>query len=162
MIRFSLMFGLLMAAYYAIAVTQTFDAMLYQILRANAWVSWKVLNFLGMRCTLSETAIRSARFAVNVRRGCDAVEPVWFFASAVISFPGALTRKLVGIVIGGSVIAVANVVRITSLFLVGLYFPKFFPSAHLEIWPAALVLLACLLFISWIAWTRRASGHASN
>ena len=154
---FGLKFGLLMAAYYALVLVPFFDRMLYGYLEANARISGAVLGLLGQANTVSEVTIRSAGFAVAVRRGCDAVEPAWFFCSAVLAFPAPLRRKLAGMLAGSAAILALNLVRIVSLFLLGLDAPRFFPAAHLEIWPAAFILAAVLLWAGWIRWARRAS-----
>ena len=160
-LRFGLTFAALMAAYYAIAVTQTFDGMLNEVLRWNALASGALLDALGQGIHTTGTVIRSARFSVNVRRGCDAVEPVWYFAAAVLSFPAPIVRKLAGIAVGALLICAVNVVRIASLFIVGAYYPRSFSTIHLEIWPASLILLATLLWIAWISWVRRTTRGAT-
>jgi hypothetical protein len=73
-LRFGVTSALLMAAYYAAAITPAFDEFLNQALKGNALASDKLLNLIGMDCTAVGTTIRSPRFAVNVRRGCDAID----------------------------------------------------------------------------------------
>ena len=161
-LRFGATFALLMAAYYAVAATQTFDQALYRVLRWNAVASAGLLNLVGQGCTVAATSVRSGRFAVNICRGCDAVEPAWFFCAAVLAFPAAWRQKLKGVVLGSLAIGVVNLVRISSLFLVGVYFPGSFQTIHLEVWPAGLIILASLMWVSWIAWVRRPSSDASD
>jgi exosortase/archaeosortase family protein len=157
-IRFGLCFAILVAAYYAVAVTSGFDQVLFRILHWNAVASCALLNLFGQSCTITGTVISSAAFSENIRRGCDAVEPVWFFAAAVLSFLAPARLKLAGIVVGAALICAANIVRISSLFVIGTYYPRLFPAAHLEIWPALLIILASVLWVAWILWARRCSA----
>jgi len=161
-LRFGLSFALLMALYYGVAVTPWFDQVLYQILRWNAQLSGAVLDALGQDTRTQDTLIRSARFAVNIRRGCDAVEPIWYFSAAILAFPSPWLPKALGITVGAVLIAAANILRIVSLFLLGVYFPRSFAVAHLEIWPALLILLACALWVGWLVWLRRRPRHAAS
>jgi exosortase/archaeosortase family protein len=154
-LRFGTGFSALMALYYAVALTPGFDRVLFYCLAWNARASNAVLNLLGQETYASDLTIRSARFAINVRRGCDAFEPAWFFCAAVVSFPAPFRRKLAGILAGCTLIFATNIVRISSLYLIGLNWPRFFGPAHLEIWPIALILLAVFLWISWIGYSRK-------
>jgi exosortase H (IPTLxxWG-CTERM-specific) len=154
---FGLKFGLLMALYYGLVLLPFFDGLLYAYLKANARATGAILNALGTSCTVTEVTIRTAGFGMSIRRGCDAIEPAWFFCAAVISFPGPWSRKLPGILVGTAVVLAANIIRLVSLFLIGLRDPKIFAAAHLEIWPAAFILLAVLLFVGWIGWARRSA-----
>jgi len=155
MLLFGLKFGALMASYYAVILLPSFDRLLYVYLRANAWASNAVINLLGQSSHVFGVTIRSSGFAIGVRRGCDAVEPAWFFCAAVFSFPAALSRKIPGILAGAAAILVLNLARIVSLFFIGLHCRGLFSIMHLEIWPAAFIVVAVLLWMGWIRWARR-------
>jgi len=162
--RFGLMFGALMGLFYLLILAPVFDRMLYSYLEANAWLANGILNGLGQETHVSEITIRAARYAITVRRGCDAVEPSWFFCAALLSFPAPFTRKLVGIIVGALLLQALNLIRIVSLFFIGLHRPQFFNTAHVEIWPAVFIVVAISLWIGWISWTRgpgRVTPHAA-
>jgi exosortase family protein XrtM len=150
---FGLKFGVLMALFYALLLTPFFDRLLYVYLGINARLASAILNWLGQASHVSEITIRSAKFAVTVRRGCDAVEPAWFFCAAVLSFPASFVRKIPGMLAGVVLILALNLLRIVSLYFIGLQFPRFFAMAHLEIWPAIFIVMAILLWAGWIGWT---------
>ena len=150
---FGLKFGVLMVLLYALLLMPFFDHLLYVYLGANARLASAILNWLGQASQVSEITIRSAKFAITVRRGCDAVEPAWFFCAAVLSFPASLARKIPGMLAGVTLILALNLVRIVSLYFIGLHFPRFFAMAHLEIWPAIFIVMAILLWVGWIGWT---------
>ncbi|HTQ31260.1 MAG TPA: exosortase H [Opitutaceae bacterium] len=154
-LNFGLKFGALMALFYAVSLVPFFDRLLYVYLAANARLSGAILNWFGQASHVSEVTIRSARFAISVRRGCDAIEPAWFFCAAVLSFPAPWARKIPGLLAGAALILVMNLARIVSLFLIGVYSPRFFSVAHLEIWPVLFILAAILFWAIWIKWSRR-------
>jgi len=164
MVGFALRFILLMSLYYALVLLPFFDRLLYSYLCANARITNGILNVLGTDSHVFEATIRSARFVMNVRRGCDAIEPAWFFSAAVICFPGPWAAKVPGLLLGTIVILAFNLIRLVSLYIIGIRYPKVFAVAHLEIWPAGFILLAVLLFLGWIAWTRgsrRVEAHVA-
>jgi exosortase family protein XrtM len=153
--RFGLKMVILMAFYYGISLVPTFDRLLYNYLCANARICSAILNLLGQTTKASEVAIRSAHYGINLRRGCDAIEPAWFFCSAVLAFPASLMRKLPGITVGVVLILCLNFVRIVSLYFIRLYYPGFFSVAHLEIWPTVFILTGILLWAGWTRWIIR-------
>ncbi len=159
--RFGLKFGGLMGLFYILVLTPFCDRLLYSYLEANAALANGILNWLGQDSHVSEITIRSARYAITVRRGCDAVEPSWFFCAALISFPAPLARKVLGIVAGALLLQALNLLRIVSLYFIGLHHPGFFRTAHLEIWPAVFIIIAIVLWVGWIGWSRRSAQSAS-
>jgi exosortase/archaeosortase family protein len=154
-----------MAAYYALVLNPYCDRLLYGYLRVNAWLANVVLNGLGQHSHVSEITIRSAAFAITVRRGCDAVEPSWFFGAALLAFPAPAGPKVTGILVGVLLLQALNLLRIVSLYFIGLRYPGAFSLAHLEIWPVVFIVAAMLLWVGWIGWTKRlAKGvpHAAS
>jgi len=161
---FGLKFGALMATYYVLVLTPVCDQMFYVYLRANAWLANGILNWLGQDSHVSEITISSVRFAITVRRGCDAIEPSWFFCAALISYPAPLLRKVLGVLAGALLLQALNLVRIVSLYFIGFHYPAFFGAAHVEIWPVVFIIVAVLLWVGWIGWTRqqdRSAQHAT-
>ncbi len=144
-----------MALYYLLILTPFCDRLLYAYLGLNARMAHSILNWFGQDTHVSELTIRSARFAIAVRRGCDAIEPSWFFCAALLSFPASSRQKAVGILAGTALFQALNLIRIVSLYFVGIFYPKFFGTAHVEVWPAVFILVAILLWLGWIRWAQR-------
>ena len=148
--RFGLKFGFGMVLFYALFSTTFFEnRALYPYLEANAWLANAILHGLGQPTHVSEVTIQSPRFAMAIRRGCDAVEPTWLLCAAMISFPAPFLHKLRGILAAIVLLQVLNLVRIVTLYWIGIHFPSFFNSAHLEVWPTAFIVVAIALFIGW-------------
>jgi exosortase H (IPTLxxWG-CTERM-specific) len=164
-LRFVATFGLLLAGFYAAILLPVSDRAFYVLLCATARMANAVLCVLGQHTVVSDVTIRSAHFAVSIRRGCDALEPAWFFCAAVLAFPGHWKRKPAGLALGVGAIFGLNLVRIVTLYFIGLYLPAFFPTAHLEVWPLLFVLATLVLWISWVRQARenaRPMDHAAT
>lgn len=148
-------FGFFMGLFYGVLLIPFVDRLVYDYLAANAWVAHGILNGLGFATHLDRTLISSADFSIAVRRGCDGLEPAALFASAVLAFPAPWRARLVGILLGTAILLALNVLRIVSLFGIGVIARPFFAKAHLEIWPLVFILAAMLLAAAWIRWVRR-------
>ncbi len=151
-LAFGAKFGALMLLLYGLLALPFAERMLYSYLEVNAWVSNFILNLLWQGTHVTDVTIRSPEFAIAIRRGCDAIEPTGLLCGAILAFQGSLSRKLVGMVAGTIILQLLNLVRIVSLFLIGSHMPAFFPSAHLEIWPALFIIVAIICFVGWKGW----------
>ena len=49
-------------------------------------------------------------------------------------------------------LAVLNLIRIVTLFLIGVYFRKFFHMMHIDVWQALFILLTISLWFLWAWW----------
>jgi len=162
-LRFGLTFCLLMALYYIVALLPWTDGTLFPAyLEYNAKISNAILHWFGQSSTVVNATIRSPQFSITIKRGCDALEPSWLFCAAVIAFPAPWRRRLAGMVAGVAAILSLNLVRIVSLYFLGVHQPAFFETMHLEVWPVIFIIAALILWISWISWSRQNSINPPN
>lgn len=145
-----------MALYYLVALLPWTDGSLFPAyLEGNAKVSNAILHWFGQASVVTGSTIRSPQFSITIKRGCDALEPSWLFCAAVVAFPAPWHRRLPGMAVGVVAILALNFVRIVSLYFLGIHLPAFFETMHLEVWPVLFILAALLLWLGWLAWSRR-------
>jgi exosortase/archaeosortase family protein len=97
----------------------------------------------------------SGRFPLAIVRDCDAMEVNILFASAVVAFPAHVWERCAGVGVGLSLLVLANLARIVSLYFIGVAAPESFEVVHREVWPLVLILTALGLFLAWTRWERR-------
>jgi exosortase H (IPTLxxWG-CTERM-specific) len=122
-----------------------------------ASVSGAVLDLLGQHVVQSGTILRSPKFAVNIRNGCNGVEAMLIFLAAVLAFPASWKSRLAGLALGILAIQIVNLIRVVALFLTGVYFPRIFDTSHTVIWQTIVILVGVLL---WIFWANRFAAPA--
>ena len=142
-----------MVLFYALLATPYFDGLFYGYLEINAHLSSSILNVLGQSTQVSGLTIQSSQFSVAIERGCDAVEPTWLVLAAVLSYHARFIHKVFGILAGAVILQLLNLIRIITLYWIGLHLPAAFNTVHMEIWPAIFILSAVVLFVYWRDWT---------
>lgn len=108
------------------------------------------LNLFGEGATVVGQALRSPRFAVVIYNGCNGLEAMLIFVCGVLAFPAGWRRKAVGIGLGFLAIQGVNVVRVVSLFYIGVFVPTWFSTAHVFIWQSVIILFGVLLWLVWV------------
>ena len=147
---FLLKFGLLLVLFFAATAPRPMnDAFVEPFTEGVANVGGFTARLFGEKTTMVGTAIVSPRFAVNVRTGCNGLETIYIFAAGVLAFPAPWGRKLWGLLLGILAIQLLNLVRIVSLFYIGVYFPQHFEDSHIVIWQAVVILFGVALFLLW-------------
>jgi exosortase H (IPTLxxWG-CTERM-specific) len=111
-----------------------------------------LLGLLGEDITINGCNLRSPRFAVTIYNGCNGLITSLIFVSGVLAFPARWWAKAVGVLGGLVAIQVINLVRIVSLFYIGIYLPQLFNSSHIFIWQSLVILAGVTLWIVWAHW----------
>lgn len=121
-------------------------------LHLNAGGTARILAALGEDAVANEAVVSTPRFALEIRRGCDAVDPISVLIAAIFAFPTTLKHQISGVVVGSLWLTLLNMLRIVSLYYVGVHVPAAFDLVHVDIWQPLFLLLAILF---WILWVRR-------
>ena len=156
-LKFMLIFGLLLTAFYLFIAFSPFYRKKFvpSHLHLIAKVSGHLLSVLGQDITVAGSSIHSPRLTATIIRGCDAVEAIALYVCAVLAFPLPFLKKLLGIIAGTLVLLILNLIRIVSLFLIGAYSAKIFDLMHIDVWQALFIFFAVLLWIVWLLWATR-------
>ena len=93
--------------------------------------------------------MRSPRFALDVRNGCNGVEAVILLAAAIFAFPATLRSRLIGVSAASVAIELLNLVRLSSLFWLGEHYRHVFDFFHVAVWQSLVILAAISIFILW-------------
>jgi len=167
-LRFLLIFAALMGCYFLATTTTTVkDRFIPWYLDASAFVCGKVLHFFGnddVEVTGNVMRSQKEKRSVSVERGCDALAPSALFVSAVLASPVSIRSRLIAALGGTLLLMVINLVRIISLYLTRIHWPKAFDVMHLDVWQSLFIFLAILLWAVWATWERsraRKKRHAA-
>ena len=149
-ITFLVLFVLLLAGSFTlISINWVNDHAVEPFTAAIARLSGAALNLLGQHVTMRGTVIQGRPFAVNIRNGCNGVEAMLIFLSAVLAFPAPWRSRLSGLALGILAIQLINLVRVVSLYLTGAYLPRIFNASHTVIWQSVVILFGVLLWVYW-------------
>jgi exosortase H (IPTLxxWG-CTERM-specific) len=158
-IRFLVVFGICLVVYYVATLTPPVkDWFFPKYLRANAVASGAILRATGQDVTVEGNSLVSAGgSAIQIERGCDAVEPSALVVAAVVASPVAWSSRLLAAVAGTLALMVLNLVRVLSLYLIRVHYPAVFETMHLDVWQVLFIIMALAL---WAVWASRAARRA--
>ncbi|HSL85086.1 MAG TPA: exosortase H [Thermoanaerobaculia bacterium] len=147
---FLVVFAVLLAGSFTLlSINWVNDHVVVPFTAGVAKASGVALALLGQDVTMEGTVLRSPRFAVNIANGCNGVETMLIFMSAVLAFPASWRSRLAGLAIGLVAIQGINLVRVVALFLTGAYLPDLFDASHTVIWQTLVILSGVLLWLLW-------------
>jgi exosortase H (IPTLxxWG-CTERM-specific) len=109
-----------------------------------------VLNLLGNETRVVGHTIESAKFNIEIITTCTGIFTAAIFLSAVLAYPARWKARLIGAAIGLGGIFSLNIVRLVSLFYIGVYLPDFLERAHLLVWQPLTIFFALCLWLLWV------------
>lgn len=119
------------------------------IQRGLASITSGILNLFGHRTVVMGSTVSSDLFGITVVTACTGLFATGLFLIAVIAFPTGWRAKLVGAGLGVAGILFLNIVRLVSLYYIGVHLPGFLDPAHQLIWQSVLIVFAVALWLLW-------------
>jgi exosortase H (IPTLxxWG-CTERM-specific) len=149
-VRFALGF---LAWVLAFALVLQFDAVTLGFVRPYteriARAAGFALDLMGERTRVQGTLLHSPRFAVNIYHGCNGLLATSIYLAAVLAFPATWRERAIGAAIGIPAIQVLNLLRILTLYYIGIHWPGVFAAAHGYVWQSIVILLSMAVWIYW-------------
>jgi len=139
------------AIFHGFTLLPVYDWLLPQYLHAVASLARALSDWFGESGEVVGATLRAPAYAVTVSPACSAVELAGFIVAAVVAFPSPWRTKVSGVLLGMLLVATLNVIRVTSLFLVGLHARRAFDMVHDDVWAVLFILIAPLFVGGWIA-----------
>jgi exosortase/archaeosortase family protein len=131
------------------------DSVMRTIQGGLARIVGTILTTLGHRAVVVGNNIRSSSFGISVVTACTGLFSIGLFVAAVFVFPTRWISRLIGVGIGAVGISAMNVVRLVSLYYIGVHWPGFVDQAHQLIWQSLLIVFCVVLWLLWAGrWAR--------
>ncbi|HSR49776.1 MAG TPA: exosortase H [Acidobacteriota bacterium] len=134
-----------------LALTWVDDNLIHPYTQFITSVSANVLVLLGYDdLSWQGTVIRTGRFAVDIRRGCDGVVATILLIAACLAFPASWKQRLIGTSLGFVLIFALNQVRIVVLFALGDQGSmNLFEFVHTYVAQFAVIALTMVFWVYW-------------
>lgn len=88
---------------------------------------------------------------VSIQAGCNAIEACLILFVAMIAFPAPITYKIKGMIYGFIAVQSVNILRIISLFYLGMWSKEIFDFAHYYAWQVLIIIDAFIVFLIWLS-----------
>ncbi len=153
MTRFILIFIACLLLLFTLSLyTPVVDGVILPFTSLIAKVCGALMQAFDPRVVVQGDIIRhsSTGFAIQIVRGCNAVDAVLILVSAVSAFPAPIKHKLIGIALGFVAIQALNIARIISLFYLAQWNQVWFDWFHLYLWQALIILDAMIVWLVWL------------
>ena len=152
-LKFAGTFFLACILFYILTNMSWFSSFRAPILDLYSSISAGILNIFGFGVDARGSLLSSTSFSVSIEEGCDAIAPAILYAISVLIFPIAWSLRWKGFLFGLLAIAILNIIRIISLYLIGVYVPSLFEFMHVEFWQAVFIVFTVGLWIYWMRWS---------
>lgn len=164
--RFAIIYVTLMGAFFGLISFTPFQ----RVIDLNgiyshfiAVITSKILNISGMASSYQGTLIFLPTVTLDVVFGCNGLDAAMIYAIAVIAYPSAWKKKLIGIAAGSAVLQVINIIRIVFLaFLAnsGAHLRSYFEYVHIYVAQGFMIAISLGIFFLYLHYAK--TVHAAH
>ena len=144
---FIVLLGLLEGLY--LLTSQSVAVVLFATTTAH--LTAMALSVLGEAVRVEGVSLYSPQLNMQIVSECTAITPTIVFGAAVLAFPSSVSVKLKGLLLGIVALYLINLVRVVSLYYIGIHAPDQMEFAHIVVWQALMALSAIGLWSLWAA-----------
>ena len=131
---------LMLDAYYTGAVT-----------KLSAWL----IDAIGIPVNAKGALLYLNHAVMEVKFGCNGLEAILLYVAAVLAYPASAKLRLLGIILGSTLLQLLNIIRIGVLAWVLEYHEKQFALMHEYVTQSIMIALAFIVFLFYLQVTER-------
>ncbi len=109
----------------------------------------RIMTLLGQDTQASGVHVTCSLCKFQIIGECTAYYPISIFVAAVLAFPTAWRRRLLGVVLGVPVMLLINQVRLISLCYIYKPYNDLFEVIHIVVWQSLIIFFTVVLWILW-------------
>jgi len=119
------------------------------------WTQWNSalaawgLRLFGLDAGVAGRLLYLETGSVDVRTGCNGIVALLILSAAMVAFPVAWRRRVIGVALGAVGIFGLNAFRLATLVWIVLHFPSQAELFHIQVWQTVIALLSFVLFMVW-------------
>jgi len=123
-----------------------------------ATITAGILRVCGEAAVVTGSTVQTDAFGISVVTACTGLFTTGLYVIAVLAFPTRWRARAIGLAIGVAGIFLLNLIRLVSLYFVGVHFPNVLDLVHQGIWQAVFIVFAVILWLLWAGrWGRERS-----
>lgn len=115
----------------------------------------KILVIMNIPSTFQGSIIHLPSISLDIKFGCNGLEAVMIYSVAVIAFPAAWKKRVIGIIAGFFIIQILNIIRIAGLAYAGVYYKKLFEVIHIYVAQGIMIAVALGIFLLYLNYAER-------
>lgn len=124
----------------------------------TAKMTFALLQWLGTEAVRNATVIyQPGGFAYDVSYTCTGILPITFLVAAMLAYPVPFAYRVIGVIVGTTILLLLNFGRLVHLFQIGVHNPGNFDFWHEDLWQGIIRLSILCLWMTWAVWAERQS-----
>jgi len=148
----ALLFGLFSFIFRAGSVVPIVGRFVHAATEAQASMAAALLRLAGQPVVRKGLLLDGGGFACEVGEGCNGFVALTLAAAAVLAWPVAWRRRLLGLLWMLPVVLALNVLRIAGLWWVGRHRPDWFDLAHVYVGQVFVIVGTVAAWGIWLSW----------
>ncbi len=119
------------------------------------WLSTHLISLFGIDVTASGPFLHLNSAIMEVKFGCNGLEAILLYCAAVLAFPAPWKKRLLGVVVGSTLLQIFNLFRIALLAWVLEYQRDIFEVMHEYITQSIMIAIAFVVFLFYLQYVQR-------
>ena len=155
LLRFTLIFFFSLLGFSVLSVATALQNHLHIAETALAASATWVAQRTGSAATVHDNTINVSSLSLNINHECTGVFVLFVLVSFIAAYPAPFRAKLLGLLVGVTLLSLINMVRIATLVRITEFYPGLFVYFHEYVWQGAFLMIVTLYAVTWVEWVRR-------